>query len=463
MASILGLLGTESLSSNRFKSIRRQVFYFYPNGAAPLMGLLSLLQEEQHNDPEFTWWEERLPEQRSTTLQSVTTNVAFYAAGTSTNAGAVFSGNGVLTAGTNYCIEVADLTQFRNSHVIRVRNVPLAAGGTKDINLRVVSDPFTDDSGGANDGFLFLRVTPVVNVASIDFDGFNANEILVVGNANRQGQVGASEGSYELPNSFENYLQIFRTNFTMTGTALKTPVKYDETGAYKDKAKKYSVKHMREMEFAFLFGVQSKDVDATTNLPLYTTGGILWFLEQWEAANSSYRGGAGAAAATADTDDDKRIIANSGGTLSIKTYNGYLERLFRITNNTVNEKLVLCGSGFLSVINELYASKTVLNADLPLDVTFGMDVVSHKTPFGTIHYKSHPLMSQNAVLRYNALFLDVHNLVYNYMEGRDTELLTERQPNNADYREDEWFSECGLECRFPESHMYLQNVNEATI
>jgi hypothetical protein len=60
------------------------------------------------------------------------------------------------------------------------------------------------------------------------------------------------------------------------------------------------------------------------------------------------------------------------------------------------------------------------------------------------------------------LFLDVRNLKYVYVTGRDTELLTERQPNNADYRQDEWLSECGLEVRFPESHLYLQNVRSYT-
>jgi hypothetical protein len=454
MASILGLLGTESLAAERFKSIRRQVFYFYPNGAAPLMGLLSMLSEESINDPEFKIFEERLPEQKTETEEA--TGVCFYAAGSGTTAGTIFSGDQTLVVGTSYCLRVASTEQLRQSHIIRLRNMPMNAGGTTTNNFRVVDDPFTDTNE-------YVRVTPLANIASINHDAFVTNEVLVVGNANRQGQVGASEGVYEIPNEFTNYLQIFRSNFTITGTALKTPVRYDDTGVYKDKAKKHSIKHMREMEFAFIFGQQSKQIESATNLPLYTTGGILWFMEQYEAANSTYRGGTGAAAITLDTDDDKRIIENSGNTLSIKQYNGYLERVFRVTNSTVNEKLVLCGSGFLSVINELYSNKAVLNADLPMDVTFGMDVVSHRTPFGTIHYKSHPLFSQNAILRYNALFLDVHNLVYNHMEGRDTELLTERQPNNADYREDEWFTEAGLESRFPESGMYLQNVLDTSI
>jgi hypothetical protein len=95
-----------------------------------------------------------------------------------------------------------------------------------------------------------------------------------------------------------------------------------------------------------------------------------------------------------------------------------------------------------------------------MEDTYGMNVVQHLTPFGTIYYKTHPLFSQNATLRYNALFVDVQNLKYRYLSGRDTELLTKRQPNDADYRKDEWLTECGLELRFPESHMYLQNVRD---
>jgi len=90
--------------------------------------------------------------------------------------------------------------------------------------------------------------------------------------------------------------------------------------------------------------------------------------------------------------------------------------------------------------------------------TYGMDVVKHKTPFGTVYYKTHPLMSQNAILRNNAFFLDVQNFVYRYLDGRDDALLKNRQANDADFRKDEWLGETGLEIRFPESHMYLQNV-----
>ena len=290
----------------------------------------------------------------------------------------------------------------------------------------------------------------------------------MIGTASAQGVVDLSTELYNTPVEFLNYTQIFRTPFSFTGTALKTPLKYDEKGPYQDKAKEHAVTHMEEIEKAMIFGVRSKYVPAGaadptngTGLPVTTTGGILWHLRQWESG--SYNASAGRTiVASADSDDDKRIIDNAGGTLDEDTYDTYLERLFRYTNNTSNEKFVLCGSGFLKVINQLYRSKSVLMTDIPMTDTYGMNVVGHLTPFGTVYYKTHPLFSQNANLRYNALFLDVRNLRYRAMEGRDTTLLQNRQPNDADYRKDEWLSEAGLEVWFPESHMYLQNVRSYT-
>jgi hypothetical protein len=210
--------------------------------------------------------------------------------------------------------------------------------------------------------------------------------------------------------------------------------------------------------------VPTGDANPTTGvgLPIYQTGGILWHMQQWEAGGDYALSSARTITASADTDDDKRIITNSAGTMDEDTYDTYLERLFRYTNNSSNEKLCICGSGFLKVMNQMYRSKAVLNASLPMKDTYGMRVVAHETPFGTIYYQSHPLFTQNSTLRWNALFLDVRNLRYRPMSGRDTDLLTEREPNDADYRKDEWFTDAGLEVWFPESHMYMQNVRSYT-
>lgn len=441
--AILGLIGTEALATNRFKNVRRSVFYDYPNGAAPLTGLTSLMEEESTNDPEYNWWEKRLKEQRTTTASQGSSKGPFL------DAAGVDGGDPFATvAGTQYQVVVASTTQFRVGHTIRI---PVSSGSVA--GAKIVIGVVTAIISATVIKFRAIEaITPIDNGTTNESV---AAEVLVIGSAHEQGAVGSSNNVYNIPVNPDNYCQIFRTSITITGTALKTSLKYDETGAYKDQAKEAAINHMREMEFAFLFGRKTKTIvdPSGTNLPTYTTGGILYQMEQWEAG-TLYE----VTASTLDTDDNKRIIANAAGTLTEKQYDNYLERLFRVTNNKANEKLCLCGSGFLNVINRLYKSKSVLNASLPLTATYGMKVVEHVTPFGTIYYKTHPLFTMNSTLRSNALFLDVGNMRYRYVDGRDTELLTNRQPNDADYRKDEWLSECGLEQRYPESNLYLQNV-----
>jgi hypothetical protein len=443
--AILGLLDTEKFASQRFTNIRRSVFYFYPNGAAPLMGMLSLLKEEDTNDPRFSWWEKRLATQRSLSIANTTGMYITTLGAPGSDAANPF----VPADGAVIRIAVADSTIYRVGHQIKITGSPLSGGGTIDV-FGTVTNLYSSAAPGYIDIKLNGAPGSLANTAATV-----GLEVWVVGNSFAQGITNTSSDIWNIPVNIENFTQIYRTPFSFTGTALKTAAKFDETGPYMDKSKENSVYHMIEMEKSMIFGRKKLDTSGTT--PQYYTGGILYWLQQWElTANNPW----GASGATLDSDDNKRIISNASGVLSEKTYDGYLERVFRVTNNKANEKLVLCGSGFLKVINQMYRSKTTIQARQGDKTTYGMTVVQHDTSFGTIYYKSHPLFSQNPIMRYNALFVDVQNLLYRYMQGRDTELLTNRQPNDADYRLDEWFTEAGLEFRFPESHMYLQNVQD---
>lgn len=451
--AILGLISTEDLAAERYKNPRRKVFYDYPNGQAPLTGILSLLSEEDTDDPEFSWFEKRYKDLASTTVSQGSSKGPFLTAGGSDAGDSALE----LTAGTEYEVCVATNEVFRKGHIVKI---PVASGGgasMKELQLRITEDPATTGTGK-------IQGTPLVTLTAVDNGATNENvgrEVLVIGSAFEQGAVGSSEAPYFLPIEPSNYCQILRQEFSFPGSVLKTSVRFDDTGVYKDKSKEASIQYMVELERAILFGEKSKSLSAG-NMPTYTMGGILYFLRQWEAANSIYRGGSGAAAVTLDTDDNKRIIENSTGRITHKWYSTLLERLFRVTNNKVAEKLFVCGSGYLETINQMYFGMAQLNSNLPATQTFGMDVVSHRTPFGTVYYKTHPLFTNNPTLRYSALALDVQNLRYRYLQGRDVDLLKNRQPNNADYRMDEWLGEAGFECRFPESHMFIKNVLDYT-
>ncbi len=452
--AILGLLDTESFSSQRFTNVRRSVFYFYPNGAAPLVGLLTLLDEEDTNDPKFSWQEKRLSKQRALTVANTTgpfiTNLA-----TNADAANPFTS----AAQTTIRVTVADATVFRVGHQVRLLNVLTSSAGVY-VNLYGRVEASRDGNSGVSGTADAIDIRLTVAATAIANSAANVGlECWVVGNVHSQGATGATPSPYNLPVNIENYAQIYRTPFNLTGTALKTAAKFDESGPYKDKSKEASIFHMTEIEKSFIFGRKAQTTAPTTSLPEYYTGGILYWLEQFELTVANPYGLAGA---TLNTDDDKRLIdLGTNGVINEKSYDTYLERLFRVTNNKTNEKLCLCGSGFLKVMNQLYRNKSVFQVQAPSkEGTYGMSVVSHLTSFGTVHYRSHPLFSDNPFMRYNGLFLDVHNLKYRFMQGRDTEILANRQPNNADYREDEWLTEAGLEVRLPESHMYLQNVTD---
>jgi hypothetical protein len=268
-----------------------------------------------------------------------------------------------------------------------------------------------------------------------------------------------------LPVKHTNHTQIFRNAFSFTRTALKHPTDFDSSGVYKEKAKDNAIDHMVEMEKAFLWGVkgvQTVVVDGES-LPERTTGGIRHFLEQWEAANSTYRGGAGAAAVTLNTDDNKRIINFSTGSVSWKEFNDFLERAFRTTNNRAFEKLILCGNGMLAAINTALENRAVTNKNFRSETVYGMNVTTWVTPFGTVHFKTHPLFNRSAAWRFDGLLLDVQNLRYRALNDSDTTLLKNRQANGQDRRKDEWLTEAGLEVRFPESHMWFENLQNITI
>lgn len=445
--AILGLMTTDSFSSERFTSIRRSVFYSNPAGAAPLVGILSMLKEMPVSDPEFVHYEKRLSVMASATSQA-------NAAGpfTNTSNADLTSGGWTQAAGTTIRVYVVDKSFFRTGHQIKIEPV----SGTTTILYGVVT---ATGSVAGPKYYIDVQLTETAT-AVLNTTANNGIEVKVVGSTFAQGSLGNSESIYNLPIAVRNYCQIFRTSFLLTGTAMKTPAKFDKSGPYADKAKESALQHMIEMEWAMINGrkYQTTSTESGNVLPQYMTGGIIYWLEQWEAADSPYRGGTGAPAVTLDTDDNKRIINNTSGTLTERQYDGYIERVFRNTSNVANEKLVLCGSGFLNTINQLYKNKAVLMSDLPLTDTYGMDVVKHRSPFGTVYYKSHPLFNQNALWRNRALFLDVNHLEYRYVTDRDTKILANRQPRKADYREDEWLTECGIQVKFPEAHMLIKNV-----
>lgn len=461
MAQILGLTDSNASSSYWSENARRQVFHQYPQGAAPLMGLLSLMGDEETDKPEFGWWEDRMDAHKSLTADGPGATGGPFGSDATTDEIDGFSA----AAGDSLWIFVDDASQFRERDVVWVKGVTNTGGSVID-NLKgvVIEAP--------NTGSNYIKVRLLSALTNVNNDANQLDlDVFMIGSAVGEGDRSRT-GGHSWPLEITNYTQIFRTAFSFTRTALKQGLRFDKTGVYKEKAKKNSLRHMTALEYATFFGDRAKanvtndDGDTVVERKY---GGFLWFLKQWElgtvgnGAAFNYRpGGSDITAANWETEENKRIITVNG-TLTKDQFENLIERAFRKTNDEAFEKLVLCGSGFISVFNKAVDRNATVNRKLFDSGKAGISMTEWESPHGTVFFKSHPLFNEHSAFRNSAFIIDLGNLKYRPLSDSDTDLLKNRQNNDTDGRKDEWLTEAGLEIRFPESHMFIDNVTGITV
>jgi len=251
----------------------------------------------------------------------------------------------------------------------------------------------------------------------------NDNDTLVIiGNANEEG---ATMPTMKSNNEAEvyNYTQIFRTPFGVTATENASK----EYGG-KDlsvQRKKKGIEHAVDIERAFLFG-ERKLLTSGTHY-LRTTRGLLKFIST--------------------------NVTNIGGLMSKQQLDTFCQGVFQYGSN---KRLLLCSPTLLTAISQLGAG--MLNI-VPSDKVFGLSIKEYLTPHGTLYLAKHKLLEST----YDGygIAVDVDNLKYRFLEGRDTKLNTNVQANDEDGERDEYITECGLECRQEQTHGILKGVTGA--
>ena len=457
----LGLISSEQSSTWWSQNVRRKIFYSYPNGTAPLTGLLSLADTEDTPFSQFGWHEERWYQMRVTTVAGPTSNTVFYLGGTTTTAGATFTP----TAGTAYRIYLSDATLWQQDDMLKIHQLPYGST-TTEASFRVVSTNTVANPQYAE----VICVTTAPGAVTNNAASVVGLQVVHSGSSFAQGSRSRS-GRYRYPSQIMNYSQIHKTAFEMTRNALKEPLKYDKTGDYRNQLKANGIDHMAGMEWTFLFqdrySETAVDPDTGSTSIRNYVGGILWFLKQWETGSVA-NGGAfdyrpNATNLTGVTDyvnnPDKRIIRLNGGSVTLDTFNWIESLPFRKTNSTEWCKLCLAGPGYLASIDRRYRQE-LTQVQLRGEMYDGWDfkVVKRTSLSGDIYYKQHPLFVNAPEMNNSAFYIDLGYLKYRPVTDSDTDIQQMIQENDADKRKDQWLTDAGLECPYPEAHMYVENL-----
>lgn len=454
MALVSGLTTTEQLTTYMSEKSRRRVFYQFPNGAAPILGLLSMLETQAVDKTEFGWWEDRFVPLQTQTASIGSGEGPFSASGSDT---ALTAAGFNLVAGTTYRLRVDSTEGFRVTNVIEIQDA-LSATSTKNRVTGIVSAIISATK------LEFVADQSITGLENGDGSGGTTSAVdlyvTVIGTANAEAATSSGDGLTAHPVEITNYTQIFRTAFTFSRNALKMGLRFDSTGEYKTKAKKNSMYHMIDIEHAFVRGKKTRTTSTDSNgisRPTHKTGGILYFLELWEAG-STYSN----TAATADTDENKRIYENSSGVITNSIIEEMFRRLFAVCTNSSFDKLCLCGDQHLSVLQRYAKDQSVLQTDTKTtDATWGPTWVTFQTIYGKVHFKTHPLFRSYGWQK-NGLYLDMGCFKYTHINDSDTDLLANRQANDFDGRKDEWLTDAGLECQQPEANVFAKNFTSYT-
>jgi len=257
-------------------------------------------------------------------------------------------------------------------------------------------------------------------------------ELFIAGFAAQEGGNSPTAISFDATVA-SNYTQIFRTAFAVTNTMQST---YLRTGDKLDEAMTKALKlHMSDIERAMFFGVKH-EANGSTAQPTRYTGGLLNSLTNVVDMTTDYAsyGGTSAGDMTEEGFDDLLITT-----------------IFKFGSK---QKIAFVGEGVANHLQQFGKDRWQPTA---MEGAYGVNLTRYNTFAGDLMVHLHPQFRQIPNMRNAMVIVDFPYLVYRYLEGRDTQLLENRQAVDADSVKHEYLTECGLELLQDKVHGYIKN------
>lgn len=221
----------------------------------------------------------------------------------------------------------------------------------------------------------------------------------------------------------DNFTEIFKDTFSITGTE-------DASELYggPDRARlrrKKGMKHMRDIERAFLIGQPNEDV-TTYSYPTRTTGGATY----WIQTN----------------------VKNPNGTINYQDWVDFAAAVFRYGES--HTRLLLCSAEVITALDMMANNKYF--AFTPENV-YGVAVKRIMTSHGDFLAVRHKQFSEMGLAGF-ALALDMQDVRYRFLRGRDSKFEADIQLPGADVFTDQYTTEAGLEFPLEEKSGLMKGV-----
>lgn len=262
-------------------------------------------------------------------------------------------------------------------------------------------------------------------------------ELFIAGFAAQEGGSSPTAISFDATVA-SNFTQIFRTAFQVSNTLNST---FLRTGDKMDEAMTKALKlHMSDIERAMFFGVKHES-NGSTAQPTRFTGGLLNSLTNVVDINTDYAtyGGSGAG----------KMPEEGFDSLLISTIFKYGSK----------QKIAFVGENVANHLQQYGKDRWQPTA---LEGAYGVNLTRYNTFAGDLMVHLHPQFRQVPGMKNSMIIVDFPYLSYRYLEGRDTQLLENRQSPDADSVKHEYLTECGLELLQDKVHAYIKNWTTRT-
>jgi len=365
MAGVAGLRGTGDWGTDeRPKNFREGILRFNPNGTAPIYALTSKAGEKTVDDPEYNWWCE------GNVLIRLQINGSFVAGDTIL---VVDSADPTITTlGAN----LGTATNLKPGDILLVE--PLADQATFNHELVEVDNVISDTQ------FSVRRGAGGTTAASIADNQF----LTVIGSAYAEG-TGVPRAVSRNPIKNNNFIQIFKDTYELTGTADETNTRTNN--GYQEDKKRKSFKHASDIEWTIMFG-RKAETTGDNGKPKRFAGGLREFIP------------------TSNT----TVFASP---VTPSTFLDALAPTFDFDTGAGDQRIGFAGNLALIELSKIFANEVVFNVQGTVK-NYGMDFTEFRLPNGTLMLKSHPLLSRHGLYRKSMFVCDFDAIKYVRQKNR---------------------------------------------